>query len=51
MPTSRLARALPLALALVGLLLAGGSLLHVHIGAEPGVWNHDHDASLLAAFG
>ena len=40
-----------LVVALAGLVLAGGSLPHTHVAGTPGVWNLDHDASLMAAFG
>jgi hypothetical protein len=44
-------RALPLLLAVVALLLAGASLPHTHAGSSPGIWNADHDLTLMAAFG
>ena len=37
-----------LVLALVALLLRDGSLPHQHLGASPGLYNHDHDLSTLA---
>ncbi len=44
-------RALLLMLGIVGLLLAGGSLPHLHASGEFGMWNEDHDLSLMAALG
>ena len=44
-------RALPLLLAVVALLLAGASLPHTHAATVPGIWNADHDLTLMAAFG
>jgi hypothetical protein len=44
-------RALPLLLAVVALLLAGASLPHTHAATSPGIWNADHDLTLMAAFG
>jgi hypothetical protein len=44
-------RALPLLLAVVALLLAGASLPHTHAATGPGIWNADHDLTLMAAFG
>ena len=44
-------RAFPLLLGVVALLLAGASLPHTHAGATPGLWNADHDLTLMAAFG
>jgi len=44
-------RVLPLLLAVAALLLAGASLPHTHAGSIPGIWNADHDLSLMAAFG
>jgi hypothetical protein len=44
--------ALPLLLvAVVALVVAGASLPHTHAGAGSGIWNADHDLSLMAAFG
>jgi hypothetical protein len=40
---------LGLLLALLALLLQGGSVPHLHLAAEPGLFNHDHDLSALAA--
>jgi hypothetical protein len=37
-----------LLLALLALLLQGGSLSHQHLCAEPGLFNHDHDLGTLA---
>jgi len=44
-------RVFPLLLALVALLLAGASVPHLHAGSESGLWNHDHDLTLMAALG
>lgn len=44
-------RVLPLLLAVVALLLAGASLPHTHAATSPGIWNADHDLTLMAAFG
>ena len=44
-------RALLLVLGVVAFLLAGASMPHTHAGATPGLWNADHDLSLMAAFG
>ena len=44
-------RALPLLLGVVALLLAGASLPHTHAASTPGLWNADHDLTLMAAFG
>jgi hypothetical protein len=45
-------RAIPLLLlAVVAFLLAGASMPHTHAGSSPGIWNADHDLSLMAAFG
>ena len=40
-----------LLLGVVAFLLAGASMPHTHAGAGPGLWNADHDLSLMAAFG
>ena len=40
-----------LALAVVALVLGAASVPHVHVGPDPGLWNHDHDLSLLATRG
>ncbi len=37
-----------LLLALVALLLQGGSLPHQHLAAEPALFNHDHDLGAWA---
>ena len=44
-------RALPILLGLVALLLACAGQLHLHAGAEAGLWNQEHDLALMAAFG
>ncbi len=43
-------RVLPLLLGVVALLLAGASLPHTHIASAPGLWNADHDLTLMATF-
>ncbi len=48
--TSRAAHVLVL-LAVVALLVADGSLAHVHETGEPGIYNHDHDLTAFATFG
>jgi hypothetical protein len=40
-----------LLLGVVAFLLAGASMPHTHAGAGPGLWNADHDLSLMATFG
>jgi hypothetical protein len=44
-------RVLPLLLAVVALTLAGVSLPHTHTASAHGLWNADHDLTLMAAFG
>jgi hypothetical protein len=44
-------RALLLLLGVVAFLLAGASMPHTHAGPGPGLWNADHDLTLMAAFG
>ena len=44
-------RALLLLVGVLALLVAGASLPHTHASAGPGLWNADHDLSLMAAFG
>jgi hypothetical protein len=44
-------RVLPLLLAVVALLLTGASLPHTHAAAAHGIWNADHDLTLMATFG
>lgn len=44
-------RVLPLLLGVVALLLAGASLPHTHAASSPGLWNADHDLTLMATFG
>jgi len=44
-------RVLPLLLGVVALVLAGASLPHTHAGSTPGLWNADHDLTLMATFG
>lgn len=45
-----LAGAMLAALALLGLVLVTGSILHTHTGLGPGLHNQEHDLILLAAF-
>jgi hypothetical protein len=47
-------KTLLLALGLLGLIafvVAGGTLLHVHVSGKSGLWNEEHDLSLMAALG
>ena len=44
-------RVLALLLGLVAFVLAGASLPHLHASGEFGLWNEEHDLSLLAALG
>lgn len=44
-------RALLMLLGLAAFLLAGASVPHVHAAAGSGLWNADHDLTLMAAFG
>jgi hypothetical protein len=44
-------RALVLLLWLTPFLIVGASLPHLHADTEAGLWNHDHDLTLMAAFG
>jgi hypothetical protein len=44
-------RAFPLLLGLLAFVLAGASVPHLHRATEPGLWNQDHDLSLMAAVG
>ena len=44
-------RALPLLLGLAAFLLACASVPHMHAGAESGLWNAEHDLTLMATFG
>ena len=44
-------RVLPLLLGLAAFMLLCASLPHLHIGADSGFWNADHDLTLMAAFG
>ena len=44
-------RALALLLAVAAFVLAGASLPHLHASGGPGLWNQEHDLSLLAALG
>jgi len=44
-------RALLLLLGVVAFLLAGASMPHTHAGPGHGLWNADHDLTLMAAFG
>jgi len=38
-------------LAFAAVTLAGGSLPHLHAAGEPGLWNEEHDLSLMATRG
>lgn len=44
-------RTLVLLLGLSASVLAGASLPHLHASGEPGLWNQEHDLSLMAALG
>jgi hypothetical protein len=44
-------RVFPLLLGIVAFVLAGASVQHLHTGTGPGLWNYDHDLSLMAAVG
>ncbi len=44
-------RALFLLLGVAAFLLAGASLPHLHASGELGLWNEEHDLSLMAALG
>jgi hypothetical protein len=44
-------RVLPLLLGLLAFVFAGAIVPHLHTATEPGLWNHDHDLSLMAAGG
>jgi len=44
-------KALLLALGLTAFVVAGGTLLHVHVSSDSGLWNEEHDLSLMAAIG
>src|SRR5438876_12189660 len=44
-------RVLALLLGLVAFVLAGASLPHLHASRDFGLWNEEHDLSLLAALG
>ena len=44
-------RVLLLLRGVVAFLLAGASMPHMHAGPGPGLWNADHDLTLMAAFG
>jgi hypothetical protein len=46
---SRLTLALLLVVACAGLLAQAGSVPHVHKAHEPGIYNEEHDLTLLAA--
>jgi hypothetical protein len=45
---SRLALSLLLLLAASGMVLQAGSVPHLHAGSEPGVYNEEHDLTLMA---
>jgi hypothetical protein len=38
-------------LALLAMLLQGGSVPHLHLASQPGLYNHDHDLGNLATGG
>jgi hypothetical protein len=40
-----------LVLAVAALVLSTGSVPHAHVAPEVGLWNHEHDLSVLAALG
>jgi ABC-type dipeptide/oligopeptide/nickel transport system permease subunit len=44
-------RAFLLATGLAAFLLAGATLPHLHASGEFGLWNEEHDLSLMAALG
>jgi hypothetical protein len=44
-------RVLPLLLGLLAFVLAGATVPHLHTATGPGLWNYDHDMSLMAAGG
>lgn len=44
-------RPLILLLGLAGLVLAGSSVPHLHAAGEAGLWNEEHDLTLMAALG
>ncbi len=44
-------KALLVVLGLAAVLLAGASLSHLHASGGLGLWNEEHDLSLLAALG
>ena len=44
-------KALLLALGLTAFLLAGACLPHLHVSGGLGLWNEEHDLSLMAALG
>jgi hypothetical protein len=45
---SRLMLAVLLVLAATGMVLQAGSVPHLHAGTEPGIYNEEHDLTLLA---
>ena len=44
-------KALFLVLGLAAFVLAGATLLHLHASGELGLWNEEHDLSLMATVG
>lgn len=50
LPSARY-RAVIILLLLVGLLAQGATLPHTHVGIGPGVYNAEHDLTLLATSG
>jgi hypothetical protein len=47
----RLSSLVVIALAIIGMVLAAGSVPHVHDHPEAGVYNQEHDLTLLAGVG
>jgi hypothetical protein len=44
-------RVFPFLLGLLAFVLAGASVPHLHTATGPGLWNYDHDLTLMAAVG
>lgn len=44
-------RPLILLLGLAGFVLAGSTVPHLHAAGESGLWNEEHDLTLMAALG
>jgi hypothetical protein len=49
--SARVLRSSLVLLALAGVLLQGASLPHLHLGAGVGLYNAEHDLTMLTAFG